>query len=131
MGKPEKALNGMIGGAIDDIHTTYKAKVLRVNGAKADVQPLYGGESGELVVQDADIMNHCMYRFKPYEGPIFSICPEHGNEPVDYPDKVHPTFWEPLKAGDVVLVACLELDEAQSSRRHDLSNAVIIGIYEG
>lgn len=112
MSEALKFLDGLIEERINELHTSMPARVERFDEAKctADVQPLFKRtlKSGQQVPLPL-LMGLPTLKFKTKE-------------------KTYQPFFE---SGDTVLVVFTErsLDSA-GSRKHDLSDGVIVGLLE-
>ena len=120
-------VNNLIANAVNDLHIAYLARVLRINGNRATVQPLsrykeQGQEAKDQAVVNALILNNAKYKLKT------ELCP--------YSFEVVTA--QPIQSGDVVLCVVCDRDiSGQTSGQittpnealnFSLSNSVIVGI---
>lgn len=149
-------VDNMITNAVNNIHTAYLARVVRVNGNRATVQPLSryqetGQQAAEQAVVSAFILNQAQHYLSTLTiTPVTNVTPTFQTQTIDgvtftYVKSVTPTTQSytvvssrPIQAGDTVLCVACERDISgqtfgqittpDPSKNYSLSNSVIVGI---
>lgn len=149
-------VDNMITNAVNNIHTAYLGKVLRINGNKATVQPLsryqeLGQEASEQSVVTALILNNAKYKTSLTDISILTgITPQketktvegtsitYVKEVTENKSNISVMTAREIQAGDVVLCVVCERDISgqasgkittpDSTLNYSLSNSVIVGI---
>lgn len=132
-------VDDMIESKLLNLHTTYLAKVISVNGNSATVQPLQMiKQMGKAAQKHAPIPNvpiSSQCKGRVVEKTLQYVSGISNHSPV-YSTINYLTF-EKLKKGDIVVCCCGERDITQAKqgkistptiRRHSLSDSVIMGV---
>lgn len=149
-------VDNMITNAVNNMHTAYLGRVVRVSGDRATVQPLsryqeMGQQPTEQAVVSALILNQARHYFSTITiNPVTNVTPAFETQTIEgvtftYVKSITPTTQSytvvtsrPIQAGDTVLCAACERDISgqtsgqittpDPSKNYSLSNSVIVGI---